>query len=334
MNRERLKKRLVFLLRLARLRKLRKLRRKQARSYWIRYIFRHREEFGVSSTLFEELKQDREYFFRFMRMTPERFDHLLSLVRPKIEKLDTNFRKAIRAETRLALTLRFLASGESQQSLSYSFRVGRTTVSQIVSETCAAIFDSLKEPYLKCPKSSEQWKAISQKFEETWNFPHVIGAIDGQHIRSQCPQLSGTLYHNYKGFFSIVILAVCDAEYCFTLFDLGSYGSNNDSGVLANSSMGELFEKGKMKLPQPESLPACSFEPLPFFLLGDEIFPLRTWLMRPYPGIHLSEEQSVYNYRHSRGRRVIENTFGILVARWRIFLTPIRASAENFEEYV
>ena len=324
----------MFLLRLARLRKLRKLRRKQVRRYWIRDIFRRREECGACSTLFEELKQDREYFFRFMRMTPERFDHLLSLVRPKIEKQDTHLRKAIKAEARLALTLQFLASGESQQSLSYSFRIGRTTVSQIVSETCSAIFHSLKEPYLKCPKSPEDWKTIARKFEESWNFPHVVGAIDGKHIRIQCPQLSGTLYHNYEGFFSIVLLAVCDADYCFTLFDLGSYGSNNDSGVLANSSMGQLFENGNMKLPPPEILPACSFEPLPYFLLGDEIFPLKTWLMHPYPGINLSEEQSVYNYRHSRARRVIENAFGILVARWRIFLTPIRGSVENVEKYV
>ena len=143
-----------------------------------------------------------------------------------------------------------------------------------------------------------------------------------------------SLYHNYKGLLSIVLLAACDADYCFTLFDIGSYGSNNDSGVLATSLIGQLLENGNMKLPQPQSLPACSFEPLPYFLLGDDIFPLKTWLMRPYPGFNLSEEQRVYNYRHSRGRRVIENAFGILVARWRTFLTSIQASVKNVEKYV
>ena len=77
-------------------------------------------------------------------MTPERFDHLLNLIRDKITKKDTRFRKPVSAEESLALTIRFLATGESQQSLSFSYRLGKATVSNIVSETCQAIYDSLK----------------------------------------------------------------------------------------------------------------------------------------------------------------------------------------------
>ena len=196
-------------------------------------------------------------------MTPACFGHLLSLVRPRIENQDTTFRKSIPAEARVALTLRLLASGESQQPLSYSYRIGRATVSTIVSETCEAISDSLKDLYLKPPTCPEEWKTISKEFEEVWNFPHVLGAIDGKHIRLKCPNLSGTLFHNYKGFFSIVLLAVCDADYCFTLYHIGSYGSNNDSGVLANSSMGKMLEDNRLKVPTPEKLDGCKFEPLP-----------------------------------------------------------------------
>ena len=119
-------------------------------------------------------------------MTRERFEHLLGLVQPRIEKQDTNFHRTIKPAARLALTLRNLGSEESQQSFSFSFRMGRTTVSQILPETSDAIFQSLKEPYIKCPNSPEDWKAISQKFEEYWNVPHAVGAIDGKHIRIQC----------------------------------------------------------------------------------------------------------------------------------------------------
>ena len=150
---------------LERLRKLRKLR-KQIKNVWMRDIFENREQFGAFETLSKELKEDPELFFRFMRMTPKRFEHLLSFAQPRIEKQDTNFRTARKPPVRLALTLRYLASGESQQSLSFSFRMRRTTLGQILSETSDAIFQSLKEPYIKCPNSPEDWKAISQKFEE------------------------------------------------------------------------------------------------------------------------------------------------------------------------
>ena len=209
-------------------------------------------------------------------MTPDRFDHLLGLVLPILSKKSTNFREAISAGERLSLTLRYLASGESQQSLSFGYRIGKSTTSQIISETCKAIYEVLSPIYLRSPTSAEEWLSIAKAFEEQWNLPHVVGAIDGKHIRIQCPAEYGTLFHNYKGYFSIVLLAVCDASYCFTMLDIRQYGSSTDSGVLARSEIGKRFDAGKMNLPIPTSLEGCSFDPLPYFLVGDEIFPLKT----------------------------------------------------------
>ena len=78
-------------------------------------------------------------------------------------------------------------------------------------------------------------------------------------------------------------MAICDANYCFTLFDLGQYGSNNDGGILANSKMGDLSETNSRNVPGDSNLDDSSIN-LPYFLLGDEIFPLKKWLMRPYLG--------------------------------------------------
>ena len=229
-------------------------------------------------------------FYRYLRMSPERFDALLGLVEPLISKQQTNFREPISAAERLSVTLRFLSTGESQQSLSFSFRICRATVSKIVCETSEAIYKVLSPIYLT-PPSIDGWVKIAQEFEELWNLPHVIGALDGKHIRIVCPSETGTQFHNYKGFFSLQFLAMCDARYCFTMFDLGQYGSNNDTGILKNSLFGKKFESGRMNTTGPRSLPDCRFDPLPDFV-GDEIFPLKTWLMRPYPG-KLTEEQKV-----------------------------------------
>ena len=96
-------------------------------------------------------------------------------------------------------------------------------------------------------------------------------------------------------------MAISDARYCFTSVDIGSYGCNNDTGVLNNSKMVKKFRADKYSVPNASSLDGCTFDPLPYFLVGDEIFPLTTWLMRPYPG-NLTEPQRVFNYRLSRAR--------------------------------
>ena len=75
-----------------------------------------------------------------------------------------------------------MVTGESQQSLSFTFRLGWTTVSDIMSETCIAVFDSLKDTYLRCPEHEQQWEQIANDRE--WDFPHVIGAVDGNHVKS------------------------------------------------------------------------------------------------------------------------------------------------------
>ena len=144
--------------------------------------------------------------------------------------------------------------------------------------------------------------------------PHCIGALDEKHISIRKPSNSGSLWYNYKGFFSMVLLAVCDARYCFTLVNVGEYGSNNDSGILRNSKMERRFENGEMSIPESEKILGDDLE-LSYFLVGDEILPLQTWLMRPLSGkVLINKMRKIFNYRLSRARRIIENTFGILVA--------------------
>ena len=77
--------------------------------------------------------------------------------------------------------------------------------------------------------------------------PHLIGALYGKHVAMDCPANSGSQDHNYKGFSSMVLLTVCDAKYNFTLYDVGQYGSINDSGVLLNSEMGaQIIDHSEM----------------------------------------------------------------------------------------
>ena len=100
-----------------------------------------------------------------------------------------------------------------------------------------------------------------------------------------------------------------------------------------NSAVGKQLEQNAFGVSSTSCLDGCKYDPLPYFLVGDEIFPLTTCLMRPYPSSGKTESESVSNYQHSRARRVIENAFGILCSSSRIFFTPIIAKEEN-EEHI
>ena len=179
------------------------------------------------------------------------------------------------------------------------------------------------------PETPNDWKIIAENFHERWNFPLCLGAIDGKHIVLKAPPNSGSEYFNYKGTFSIVLMALVDAHYKFTCIDVGSYGRNSDGGILAHSNLGKALASDHLNLPESTILPEAShLGPLPYVIIGDEAFPLTNHMLRPFPGKQCSEDKQIFNYRLSRARRVVENAFGILAARWRIFHTKIALGPE------
>lgn len=204
-------------------------------------------------------------------MSPERFDHLLSMVGPHITKLHCRSRETISPGERLVVTLRYLATGDSQQSQAINFRLGRSTVSNIVRETCEAIWNVLSTVYLTAPTCTDDWLCIGEEFEKEWNFPNCLGALDGKHICIECPHNGGSVFYNYKNFHSLTLLAICDAEYAFTLVDIGGYGRDNDAALLQQSAFGKAFEESGMFIPPPRNVGSYR---LPHVLVGDEIFPL------------------------------------------------------------
>ena len=222
---------------------------------------------------------------------------------------------------------RFLATGDSFKTISFSYRLGKSTVAAIVHDTCRAIVNTLLSEVMPVP-NKDDWNTIADEFWVRWQFPNCIGALDGKHITIQAPKSSGSLYWNYKKTYSIVLLALVDPCYNFIIVDVGGYGKNSDGGIFSNSNFGRALQNDKLNIPKKRALPGTNTE-LPMIIVADEAFPLKTYMMRPYPGRDLTNDKTIYNYRLSRARRISENAFGILQQKFRIFTRRLQGNPDN-----
>ncbi|KAL7385137.1 hypothetical protein ABVT39_016381 [Epinephelus coioides] len=98
--------------------------------------------------------------------------------------LPTSPRLILLAAERLSICLRYLATGDSYRTIANSFRVGVSSVSRIVADVVSAIWDCLVGEFMAMP-TTEEWRSITEGFEERWNFPLCCGVVDGKHMRAR-----------------------------------------------------------------------------------------------------------------------------------------------------
>ena len=216
----------------------------------------------------ELITTDIPGYRNFTRMEPAFFYLIKERITPHppthLRKSITNFRKPLEVGLKLAVTLRDLSTGESYTSLQYHWRVGRTTICKFVPQVCKAILKEFQQEYLVCPTDPEDWKKIEERFRNRWK--------DGKHIAIKKPKKSCSEYFNYKGYFSLVLLALVDADYKFLWVNAGASGSSSDAQIFNRSKLKRRIENGTLGLPPPEPLGP-----------GGQIYTTPCWGTMPLP---------------------------------------------------
>ena len=153
---------------------------------------------GVFSNIVHELPlEDTVSFKEMLRMDYDTFLNLLAANEPFISQQESYYGgSTIKANERLTLTLRFPATGETFISLGFQFRISRSAISYIVISVCEALINDLGNLCLKTPSTNEEWMSVAREFQEKWQFPNTVRAIDGKHIVIIPPPNSGSNYYN------------------------------------------------------------------------------------------------------------------------------------------
>nr|XP_014278491.1 uncharacterized protein LOC106682256 [Halyomorpha halys] len=303
-----------------------KKKKRDRRNCWVKEINKHREELGEFHLLFNNLIEDGQKFFEYFQMSYERYCKLHQLIAPEITKQFTTFRRPVSTEERLAVCLRFLATGVSFRTLALSYRLGRSTVSCIIYDVCKALWKVLHPIVMPVPEKSS-WEKIENDFRTKWNFPNCVGAIGGKHVETFRPDNKNTL--------SMVLLGLSDADYKFITVDVVAYDRNCVGGIFSNSELGKSLLANKLSIPDRKSLPGSELI-LPHVVVADEAFPLHENVMRPYPEMTIGggDGKQIFNYRLSRARQVLETCFKMISDKFQLFHQNLQLSPENSEKII
>ncbi|KAJ8966615.1 hypothetical protein NQ314_003423 [Rhamnusium bicolor] len=195
---------------------------------------------------------------------------------------------------------RYLGSGCNLIDLHYQYQIGHSTIRKIVHKVCKAIWTYLKEECFPV-FSKEKWLEIADGFRQRANFPNCLGALDGKHVRMIKPELSSSLYFNYKKYFSVVLFAIVDSNYLFTYVDIGTPGKDSDSSTFEKCTFYRKMINNDLDIPTNQPLRGTESPKMPFVFLGDEAFALTRHVMRPYSGNILDLWNVHLDFYHTNG---------------------------------
>ena len=114
--------------------------------------------------------------------------------------------------------------------------------------------------YVFCPSTEKEWKEIAQEFWEKWNFPLCVGALNGKHARYHCPANTGSLYFNFHGWFSNVLMSLCSARYLYLMVNIGAIGSASDGSIFERSGIKNALYSGILSPPKDSDLPKTNIK--------------------------------------------------------------------------
>ena len=221
-----------------------------------------------------------------------------------------------------------MGRGDYYYTISEMVGLGVSTAHAIVTEVCQAMVENLWQECVMehMAQSEKEFEEKMQDMNNIWQFPFCWAAIDGCHIPIKCPPGGAEAskeYHNFKNFYSIVLMAMVDSRYRFIWGSCGCPGNSHDSIIFQSTNLWEnIKEHGCI----PDIGRKVGDMTVPPLIIGDSAFPFEPWLLKPYTNAVLTEKQRYFNYRLSRARMVTEGAFGQLKGRRRVLLRKNESS--------
>lgn len=214
--------------------------------------------------------------------------------------------------------IRYYAQNDFQSRVAQIHRISKPECAIIIEQVSDAILTECKDEFMQ--QTTENWIKVANEFDQRWQLPNCLGAVDGKHIAITKPHNAGSDYFNFKRFHSIILMACVDANLKFISIDVGGKGAEGDASMFNRIEIGRMIRNNDQALNLPPNSP-IGHDSLPHFFIGDDAFPLLPRMMKPFKpkrNERLIEEQEIFNYRISRARFCVESAFGVLSKKWQV----------------
>lgn len=188
--------------------------------------------------------------------------------------------------------------------------MSKRTLSKVFARIINCI-EKLVPHYIKWP-NKDDIPNIKAEFSRTSKFKQCIGVIDGAYVGWSAPKGQLESYTNRKGFTSVTLQAICDANMKFMMCYTGWPSSKEELEIFQNSGFLKIELNPKQFFPDNE------------YILGDKAYPILPWCIPPYikdweegNERDWDDSNTLFNEYHSSARQVIERSFELLFGRFR-----------------
>ncbi|KHJ84807.1 transposase, IS4 family, partial [Oesophagostomum dentatum] len=255
-------------------------------------------------------EDDYELFRRRYRFSPSGFRHVLNLVADDLAP-QTVRSASLTAAEKLGVFLDTIGSGGVQRNSGVMRGCSQPTVSRIIAEV-SEVFYNRRHEFIFWP-DERKLADTRTKFFDVCGIPNVVGAVDGSLIPIQGPSENSESFMCRKGFYSMNLSAIVDADQSFRWISVKFPGSVHDSRIFRESVIHGEFSRGEKT----------------GILLADSGYRAENFLLKPILRENRTPAEERFTRAQCRGRAVVERAFGSLKKQFLSLHSELRYSPQQ-----
>ncbi|KAH8370293.1 hypothetical protein KR093_002972, partial [Drosophila rubida] len=295
---------------------------------WLR---KNQSEFLSKENLLSELQSRKDECYHlnyFLAITESQFRYLVQKLEPIISQYaPQRKKKSFSAEERLAITLKYLATGEVHSCRNYCFRASKFVINEMIANICLGFYEHLKDQYVTLPKTDEQWRNAATDMERKHQLPQCVGNLFMRSIQLQnnVSNSSSSNSSDDRKRAAIIFTAIVDADNNFQYVKVERAANSRPNDIYNQTTAVELIEQKMQALEARLEQPRCGY-----YLAGDAVLPSTSYLVSTR---NLNKGSAVYDALDQVNAHA-EQTMRILCNIFPILAQPLRVSEKHIGQVV